>query len=96
MRKILFTVAILAFPFVVFSQRKGVAPKEAIEDSKIFAYGATTNTNSGLLGGFVLRHSNLINIREGKTIHRYVALELVNIKHPKENTLSPNIGNRVV
>jgi hypothetical protein len=94
-RKILFTLISLALPFVVFSQRKGTNNEEAVEYSKIFAYGATTNTSSGLLGGFVLRHSNLINVKEGKTVHRYAALELVNIRHPKENNLSNNFGNRV-
>lgn len=78
------------------AQRKDTQKKEAVEDSKIFAYGATTNTNSSLLGGFVLRHSNAINVREGKTIHRYVALEVINVKHPKENTISNNFGNRVI
>lgn len=83
-------------PFVVFSQRKGANSKQAVEDTKIFAYGATTNTNSGLLGGFVLRHSNVIDVKEGKTIHRYAALELVNIRHPQEFNLSRISGNRLV
>lgn len=95
MRKILVTLTALVLPILVFSQRKSSTKKEAVEESKIFAYGATTNTSSGLLGGFVLRHSNLINVKEGKTIHRYAALELVNIRHAKENNYSNNFGNRV-
>lgn len=56
--------------------------------SKLFSYGVTTNTNSGLLGGFVVRHSQEIERSKSGAVHRYVALEVVNIKHPKEKTLS--------
>lgn len=88
-------ILLVTLPLTVLSQRRSDTEKVGVEDSKIFAYGVTTNTNSGLLGGFVLRHSNVINVREGKTIHRYAALELVNIKNAKEYTLS-NLGNRVI
>ena len=94
MRNLLTTLLCLALSLNVLAQRRSETGKEAVEDTKIFAYGATTNTNSGLLGGFVLRHSNVINVKEGKTIHRYAALELVNIRHPKENNIS-RFGNRV-
>ena len=87
---------------LVYAQRKSDVkskPKEEQqkerEQAKIFSYGITTNTNSGILGGFVLRHSQEIDRRKGKALHRYAALELVNIKHEKEKTTS-NIIERVI
>lgn len=96
MKKLLITCWCFIVPLTIWAQRRSEPKiKEAVEDTKIFAYGATTSTNSGLLGGFVLRHSNVINVKEGKTIHRYAALELVNIRHAKETNLSNSFGNRV-
>ncbi|PWJ59592.1 hypothetical protein CLV98_102426 [Dyadobacter jejuensis] len=47
--------------------------------------GLTTNTNSGILGGAVFRQSTAMNSTLfGKNQYRYIALELVNVKHPKE------------
>lgn len=63
----------------------------SVEDSDIEKYntlssiGVTTNTNSGILGGVVARHSqSLSGTLFGKQQFRYLALELVNVKHPKE------------
>lgn len=96
MKSVIHLLIILFFlPIIAFSQRKSEEKKPAVEDSKILAYGVTTNTNSGLLGGFVLRHSNVINVREGKTIHRYAAIEVVNIKNAKEYSEN-RFGSRVV
>ncbi|MBB5285106.1 hypothetical protein HNQ92_003254 [Rhabdobacter roseus] len=53
--------------------------------SSITSFGVTTNTNSGILGGFVVRHSKALpTLFQGKTQYRYLALEVVNVKHPKE------------
>ena len=62
-----------------------------------FTYGITTNTNSGLLGGFVLRHSKRLE-REifGKRQYRYMALEVVNVKHPKEVAEPTGSGARFI
>ena len=69
--------------------------KQEIEDSKIFSYGLTTSTQSGLIGGFVFRHSRPVDIRNGKYIHRYLALEAVNIQHPKERSFAQFTGTRL-
>lgn len=70
--------------------------EEEQEDySTITTYGITTNTNSGLLGGFVFRHSTrLENELFGRPQYRYLGLELVNVRHPKELSQSSNTGSR--
>lgn len=96
-KSILLTSIFVVCSLLGFSQRKKITDVLNLpEDTKIFAYGVTTNTNSGLLGGFVLRHSKNIDSKEGNTINRYVALEAVNVKHPKEYGLVTGVGSQVV
>ncbi|MFN8345814.1 MAG: hypothetical protein U0X91_12455 [Spirosomataceae bacterium] len=70
--------------------------EEEEEDyATITTYGITTNTNSGLLGGLVFRHSTrLDNELFGRRQYRYLGLELVNVRHPKELSQSSNTGSR--
>ena len=81
-----------------FAQRKTStpAPKKTSADYKMLAYGATTNTNSGLLGGFVIRHSSAVGSMKGHPLHRYIAIEAINIKHPKEKSEPTSIANRFI
>ncbi|MCR9063420.1 MAG: hypothetical protein NXI00_05620 [Cytophagales bacterium] len=65
-------------------------------DSKYFAYGVTTNTHSGLLGGFVFRSSTPIATGKTMPVHRYIALEAVNLKHPKENSSPTPLGTKFI
>ncbi len=69
---------------------------ESIDYSSVITFGATTNTNAGLLGGFVIRKANrLENTFFGKTQFRYLSLEAVNVRHPKElPTPSNGTGER--
>jgi hypothetical protein len=79
------------------AQNRNSAKKiKTSEDYKMFAYGVTTNTNSGLLGGVVVRHSSLVGNFKGHPMHRYIALEAVNIKHPKEKSEATSIANRFI
>jgi hypothetical protein len=66
------------------------------EDYKMFAYGLTTNTNSGLLGGLVVRHSKAIGTYKWNPVHQYIAFEAVNIKNPKEKSEPTSIANRYI
>jgi hypothetical protein len=81
-----------------WSQKK--APQKNLENeeeeySSITTYGVTTNTNSGLLGGFMFRHSTLLSKPLfGKSQYRYLGLEVVNVRHPKELSQSSNTGAR--
>lgn len=80
--------------FVTQAQRRGPEPVEESIDAKVLAYGITTNTNSGLLGGFVLRSSTPVSFGKKKPVHRYLALELVNIRHPKESQRGTPLGTK--
>jgi len=48
--------------------------------SKEFTWGINKNTNSGLIGGFVLKHGR----SRGEDLFETFGLELQNVKHPKE------------
>lgn len=70
----------------IYAQRRSVKKEDDEETYKSFtSVGITTNTNSGILGGAVFRQSSAIGSKMfGKNAYRYLALELVNVKHPKE------------
>jgi len=85
--KLLLSVAILfALSTEIYAQRRSVKNEDAEETYKSFtSVGITTNTNSGILGGAVFRQSSALGAKMfGKNAYRYLALELVNVKHPKE------------
>lgn len=57
--------------------------------------GITTNTNSGILGGVVVRHSQALSSNfMGKKQYRYMALELVNVRHSQEQSVQMGYGAR--
>ena len=61
----------------------------------ITTFGVTTNTNSGLIGGFAFRQSKrLTSTLFRMPQYRYLSVELVNVKHPKElRSSTNNIGS---
>ncbi|WP_460976377.1 hypothetical protein [Spirosoma knui] len=61
-------------------------------------FGITTNTNSGIVGGFAFRQSKqLSGTFFGLPQYRYLSVELVNVKHPKEIQSSVNsVGSRYI
>jgi hypothetical protein len=79
-----------AFVLIVVSSDLFAQRRAKIEDNedtyKTFtSAGLTTNTNSGILGGVVFRRSSAISSTLwGKNQYQYLAVELVNVKHPKE------------
>lgn len=64
----------------------------------ITTFGLTTNTNSGIIGGFSFRQSKLLSSKLlGMSQYRYISVEIVNVKHPKEIQSSINsIGSRYI
>ena len=85
--KLLLSVSILfVLSTEIYAQRRSVKNEDAEETYKSFtSVGITTNTNSGILGGAVFRQSSALGSKMfGKNAYRYLALELVNVKHPKE------------
>ena len=52
------------------------------------AFGISTNTNSGIIGGVSLRHTTLLPGKfRGLPQYQYLNLEVVNVKSPKEITV---------
>jgi hypothetical protein len=81
----------------LIAQKNDAAGESEGEKTNYFGYGVTTNTHSGLLGGLVFRMSTPVS--NGKTnlpIHRYIAVELVNIKHQKEHASPTPIGAKFI
>lgn len=99
---LLLLVACFAVAQPTSAQRRAT-PSSANNDpdnddyASVFTYGVTTNTSSGLIGGLVLRHAKqLPNEIFGRKQYRYLALEVVNVKHPKEVNEPTNSGSRFV
>ena len=69
----------------LFAQRRAKIEEDDDSYKTFTSAGLTTNTNSGILGGVVFRQSSAISSKLwGKNQYRYIAVELVNVKHPKE------------
>lgn len=58
----------------------GQVLEQDYEYSKEFTWGVNKNSNGGLIGGVVLKHSRIRSER----IYTTYGLELMNVKHPKE------------
>lgn len=85
--KLLLLVSILfALSTDIYAQRRAAKNEDSEESYKSFtSVGISTNTNSGILGGAVFRQSSALSSKLfGKNQYRYLALEVVNVKHPKE------------
>ncbi|MCF0053678.1 hypothetical protein LXM25_26640 [Dyadobacter sp. LJ53] len=84
--KFLLSVSILfALSTDIYAQRRAKAEDNEESYKSFTSFGVTTNTNSGILGGAVFRQSSALGSKLfGKNQYRYLALELVNVKHPKE------------
>ena len=83
---LLFASFLVVISTDIYAQRRTKAVEENEDTYKTFTSGGiTTNTNSGILGGVVFRRSSALSSKiYGKTQYQYLALELVNVKHPKE------------
>lgn len=77
----------------IFAQRRNVptkaVQKEPVDEENfksILSFGLTTNTNSGLLGGIMVRNEFLINNNAFHRQFHYVNLEIVNVNNYREST----------
>jgi hypothetical protein len=77
----------------IYAQRRNVAtktpPKEVVDEENfksILSFGLTSNTNSGLLGGIMVRDEFLINNNAFHRQFHYLNLEIVNVNHYREST----------
>ena len=67
-------------------------PSDEIDYSKEISFGITKATNSGLIGGVVMKY---IKHHRNDAFH-YFSVELVNIKHPKEERYYSFTGNTYI
>ncbi|WP_229253680.1 hypothetical protein [Dyadobacter sp. NIV53] len=83
---LLFASILVVMSTDMYAQRRAKVLEESEDTYKTFTSGGiTTNTNSGILGGAVFRRSSALSSKLfGKNQYQYLALELVNVKHPKE------------
>lgn len=93
-------IVLAALLFVLLSpawaQRRTEQDDDIEKYTSLSSIGVTTNTNSGILGGVVLRNSqSLPGTLFGKQQFRYLALEIVNVKHPKELSFQNSAGSRI-
>lgn len=73
--KSLVLLLLLSLPVVVFGQRDN-----NYDYSSEIIWGVNKNTNSGLIGGFMLKYGH--EIKDG--LFQTFAVEIVNVKHPQE------------
>jgi hypothetical protein len=95
MGKLKLLVALLLLTTVNLFAQKG-ADEDTEISTKTLAYGLTTNNFSGIIGGGVLRNSFPVTQRKGKPVYRYLAIEAVNIKNPREANILSVYGSRYV
>lgn len=82
---LLSSIFLIALSADVFAQRRAKPEDDEDTYKKFISAGLTTNTNSGIFGGVVFRQSSALSSKLwGKNQYRYLAVEIVNVKHPKE------------
>jgi hypothetical protein len=86
-----FTAALL--PFIGFSQK---ADEDTGIDTKTLSYGLTTNNYTSLLGGVILRNSFPVSKRKNKPVNRYISIEAINLKNPREESILSAYGSKFV
>ncbi|GAB4023005.1 hypothetical protein [Spirosoma koreense] len=91
-------VSALLLSTQVSKAQRATADTEEENYHTVTTFGLTTNTNSGVIGGFSFRQSKVIpGTLFGLPQSRYLSVELVNVKHPKELQSSVNsIGSRFI
>jgi hypothetical protein len=79
------------------AQRTPNPDQDEEEYSSVTTFGINANTNAGVLGGPVFRQEKLLpGDLFGKRQFRYVSLEIVNIRHPREIQVPTATGSRYV
>ncbi len=97
MKKLKFLFPIVSIFLLISSnihaQRRNVLtktpPKEVVDEENfksILSFGLTTNTNSGLLGGLMVRKEFMIDNNAFHRQYHYVNLEIVSVNHYREST----------
>jgi len=85
-------IIILLFLLMGFNKGAMSQPSDEIDYSREVAVGITKATNSGLIGGFILKYT----IHHRNNAFHYIGAEIVNIKHPKEERYYSFTGNTYI
>ncbi|WP_077920246.1 hypothetical protein [Spirosoma sp. 209] len=95
---VLFSLVLSSLSVLGQNVRPSAAETEEENYNTITTFGITTNTNSGIVGGFSFRQSRLASGELlGMRQYHYISLEVVNVKHPKEIQSSINsVGSRYI
>ena len=80
------------FLVTVFEVVQGQDVNNPFDYNKELSWGVTKATNSGLIGGFLARMS----IRKTENTFHYFGIEIVNVKHPKEERYYSLTGNTYI
>lgn len=84
-----YSIYIIFFTLSLISSRVDAQDTEDYEYTTEFIWGVTKNTNSGLIGGLILKYGKAITPTKFQTF----GLEIVNVKHPKEQRYASFAGN---
>ncbi len=79
-----------------YAQSKAKTEEEEGISTKTLAYGLTTNNYSSLIGGLVLRSSTPLVSRKGHEVNRYIAIEAINLKNPREKNIQSPYGSKFI
>ena len=87
--KVLFTVLVLCtgISYIGYTQSA-----DTYQYTKEISWGITKATNSGLIGGVIMKYT----IRHRNDAFHYIGGEIVNIKHPKEERYYSFTGNTYI
>jgi len=99
--KTLYIAAVLVISSLLPLAQTSYAQSSDSEDesySTVTTFGVTANTNSGIIGGLSLRQSKLLSgTLLGMPQYRYLSVEVVNVRHPKEiQSAISSFGSRFV
>jgi hypothetical protein len=92
-KKLIFIISFLNIPFLGLAQNN---TEDTGIDTKTLSYGITTNNYSSLLGGVILRNSFPVSKRKNNPVNRYISLEAINIKNPREQNVLSAYGSKFV
>ncbi|MEP0713586.1 hypothetical protein [Algoriphagus sp.] len=87
--KFIIPLLLLSLSFESFAQREDIGNYEY---DKEYMFGVNKNTNGGLIGGFVFK----VGTRIDDSQFSFWALELSNVKNPKETRYTNNLGNSYI
>jgi hypothetical protein len=83
---------LILFLLLISTSAWAQQPQDEEAYKREFNYGINFNTNAGLIGGGMLKSSRYLNQNWSK----FLALEVVEVKHPKENRLFSVTGSSFI